>query len=316
MKSIMKLHIPDAADMASPVKHLLYHVPKTLVILPEDVKREFADLDKLALGFLNENRFVCGVDTKTGEIRVSTRALEVLWVTSYVAGIYYDIMWRRGALDRQVDIVPAEHPELKTAMELYFWLVNAWFDPTAPQSWPEDLPRPSPDNPPDSWEAYANECTLHGIGYILLHEIAHVARGHGPSSDDGTGWSIEQEKEADRQAIDWLLAEHPDPASRARIKRGVSVGLALVAQVAGAMFTGRFGGKSHPPEWQRLDQIIRYIEDHPAHPVFAFLSLVLPFFRRISGGQFRGEAYDSYLQAFDGFIDELSRTPNPSSGQR
>ena len=312
MKPIMTLHRPDAANMASPVKHLLSYVPRVLVILPENVKQEFSDIGKLSLDFLNQTRFVCNVDTKTGEIRVSNRALEVLWVTSYVAGIYYDIARRKGALRGSVVVDPAEYPELWKAMELYAWLINAWFDPTASQTWPEGFPQPTPDNPPDSWEAYANECTLYGVGYILLHEIAHVARGHGPSRGDA-GWSIEQEKEADRQAIDWLFSDQPDPASRTRIKRGIAVGLALVSQVAGAMFTGKFASKDHPPEWQRLDQIVHYIEDDPAHPVFAFLSQVLPFFRTISGGLFHGKAYDDYLQAFDGFIDQLSRLPKPTA---
>ena len=309
MTPIMKLHLPDVANMKSPVRYLLIHVPKTLVILPDDVKQEFADIGKLSLRFLDSNEFVCGLGKEPGAILVSTRALEVLWVTSYVAGIYYDIVRQKGGLTRRVEIDPAEHPQLWRAMELYVWLINAWLDPQAPQAWPTGFPQPSPDNPPDSWKAYANECALHGTGYLLLHEIAHAARQHGPNDD--SGWSIEQEKEADRQAMDWLFSDHPNPASPARIKRGTSVALALVAQVAAALFDGRMGGRTHPPRWQRLDQIIRYIEDDPAHPVFAFLAQVLQFFRSMSGGQFQGRAYDDYLHAFDGFIDELSRSFRP-----
>lgn len=306
----MTIHIQEIAGMTSPVTFLFAHVPKTLVILPEKLKQQFTELGKLSLRPINSTRFVCGVNVETGEIRVSVRAVEVLWVSGYVAGIYYDIARRKGGLEKRVGVNPAEHPELWKAMELYHWIINAWLDPEAEQAWPEHLPRPGQDDSADSWEAYATEQTLHSIGYLLLHEIAHVVLQHGPT--EASMWSIDQEKDADRLAIDWLLTEHPDSHSPQRIKRGIAVCMALVTQVAAGMFTGKFGGESHPAKWQRLDQVMRYLEEDSVHTVFAFLSLVLPFFRAISGGKFSDAAYQDYLHAFDSFIDELSRTPPPN----
>jgi hypothetical protein len=194
------------------------------------------------------------------------------------------------------------------ALDLFGWVFNAWKDPNAPQEWPIGLPRPSEPSRAPSSDGLADEITLMAIGYLILHEIAHIILLHGPT--EKSGWSIDQEKEADQQAVEWFLAAYRDSTDNQRIRRGLAIATALIKQVAEGMFTGDFGGETHPPKWQRLDQVLRLVEDDPQHPIFAFVAHLLPFYRSMSGKVFAPGVFDDFLHAFDSYIDQLSKTDN------
>ena len=292
--------------MQSPVAYLFEHVTKPLSMCSPAMRQMFIDSGmELKIRYTESTVFQCRFHHASSEIVFSTRFVEVLWVTSYLNAIYFHLANEKGAFSGQVVIDPLQEPELVTAMILFGRMLNAWHDPDSPQNWDDSLPRPNKTATKMSWENCADELTLTAIGYILDHEIAHVFLQHGPSKPGG--WSIEQEKDADRQAVDWYFADFPDSHSNERIKRGLGVASALIAQVAAGMFLKDFGGESHPPSWQRLDQVLRQIENDPFHPIFAFVTQLLPLYRSMSGGQFAEHLSADFLGTFDKFTDELSR---------
>ena len=259
----------------------------------------------LTLTYVESEQFIFSVNGETGLVTLSTRALEIIWASSYLNGIYYYTVGKKGGLSKSVAIDPSEEPEVLSAMKLFDWALNASLGKDVPKDWPDDLRQPSADVSRDSWENLADELTLVGVGYVLLHEAAHVFLKHDPSTP--SGWSIDQEKDADRQAVEWYFQDTA-PGSNERTKRGLGVATVLLARVASAMFTGKFGGQSHPISWQRLDQMIRLMESDGVHPVFAYLAHLLPLYRSMSGKTFAPGAFDDFLHAFDSFIDDLSRT--------
>jgi hypothetical protein len=312
MSSFLTIHKEEVPVMESPVAHLFEHVHKPLAVMSRAMREKLIGTGlKLTLRYEESTKFKCGYDHKTGEIVFSTRFVEVVWVTSYLNAIYFHLVRERGGLLRAVAIDPLQEPVLCAAMKLFGWMLNAWQDTEACQNLPEELPRPDEHAAKDSWENLADELTLVAIGYILLHEVAHVYLLHVPSKEGW--WSIEQEKDADRQAVEWYFADYPDSHSNDRIKRDLGVASALIAQVATGMFLKDFGGKSHPPSWQRLDQVLRLIESDCVHPLFAFASQLLPLYRSMSGGTFAKGASADCLAAFDKFIDELSQTVSPEA---
>jgi hypothetical protein len=246
------------------------------------------------------------VDSSTGEIIVSTRFLEALWVAAYVNSIYYDLAEKKGALRGQVEINPQAEPQLLAAMQLSHWMLSSIIDPNVPKEWPTGLPRPNENADKQSWENVADEMTLAGCGFILLHEIAHAKWKHKLSGD--TAKNISQEEQADQQAVDWYFADYPDSHSNDRIKRGYGIASALVLLVGIGMFAGNFSSSTHPPSHKRLREVLKSIENDPVHPVFAFSAQLLPLYRILKGDAGARGASTNYLDALDRSIDELSRS--------
>ena len=204
---------------------------------------------------------------------------------------------------------------MKSAMELFAWVLNAWLDPNAPQEWPQHLPKPTPDAEKQSWENFADELTLSSCGFLLLHEMAHVYFGH--HKIDDSWWSIEQERDADREASHWYFRDAPDSADHLHIKRLIGTANALLMSVIRGFYTGRFEGKSHPESWNRIYNVISQIEVDRKHPVYAFLAHVLPFYRKISGETFVGDEFAEFFAGFDKFINQISNLDllNPEQRQ-
>jgi hypothetical protein len=306
MCAFLNYSLEKVAEMKSPVRHLIPRIHESLSALSSETKELLVATGvKLALNYVESTKFTFEVDAKTGVITLSTRALEVFWITSYLNAVYYQTVQDKGGLTASVEIDPQEEPDLFRAMLLFAWIINASFDRATPQEWPEELPKPSVSASKGSWEDLADELTLAGIGFILLHEFAHVLLKHQPTQPGD--WSIDQEKEADQEAIRLYFKDLPDPASNQRVRRGLGVASVLLARVASAMFTGNYGGKSHPVSWQRLDQVVRQIEQDNDHPVFLFLAQLLPLYRSMSGKTPSQMRFEDFLQGFDKFIDEISQ---------
>jgi Peptidase U49 len=92
--------------------------------------------------------------------------------------------------------------------------------------------------------------------FILLHEFGHLNFGHRGSKGF---WSIQQEKDADRFAAEWLLesATKPDreiQATRLNVLFGVSV--ALLWLTVFNVFLGPQRGSTHPEGYDRLFQVL------------------------------------------------------------
>jgi hypothetical protein len=92
--------------------------------------------------------------------------------------------------------------------------------------------------------------------YILLHELGHLSFGHGRCQGY---WSVQQEKDADWFAADWLLQaaveKQGNPqAGRLNVLFGISV--ALLWLTVFNVFLGRRQSSTHPEGYDRLFQVL------------------------------------------------------------
>jgi hypothetical protein len=311
MSSFLTIHNKNVSAMKSPAAFLFEHASKPLDALSAEMKQKLIDTGlKLNLRYIESDDLRCDCDTSTGEITVSTRFVEALWVTSYLNFIYYDLVRQEGGLTGSVEIDPQQEPALDAAMQLSEWMLKSLLDPTKPKQWPTGLPQPIANAEKGSPEDLADEITLLGLGFILLHEVAHAYKKHAYSGAAAENHKLEHE--ADRIAADWYFADHQDPQSNGRIKRGIGIASALMLIVALETFHGSFGSHTHPPSYERLKTVLTSTENDPVHPVFAFVTQLLPLYRSMAGGQFAQDAAPSYRDAFDKLIDELSQLPPPA----
>lgn len=90
--------------------------------------------------------------------------------------------------------------------------------------------------------------------YILLHEIGHLSFGH--RRCEGY-WSVQQEKDADGFAADWLLDatnQKESQASRLNVLFGISVALLWLTVLN--VFLGPRRSNTHPEGYDRLFQVL------------------------------------------------------------
>ena len=125
------------------------------------------------------------------------------------------------------------------------------------------------------------------LAFILLHELAHLHYAHRRES----GYlSIQQEKDADWFAAEWLLdaasEKHPNPEARClHVLFGVSV--ALLWLTVFNVFLGQSESESHPEGYDRLFQVLdRGIDpaDHAESPMVWYFVSTLLFIHMDSAG--------------------------------
>lgn len=149
--------------------------------------------------------------------------------------------------------------------------------------------------------------------FILLHELAHLHYGHRYCQ----GYpSIEQEKEADQYAADWLLDSISGKTSNRRARR---VNLLLGISVALLWFTildvylGPQPSRTHPPAYQRLFQVIgRCVspdDETEANVIWDFIGRMLFGHMSIMGFDFDPAVFQQgdLKQTVSNLIDMISK---------
>ncbi len=313
--SVLIISPKQAEEFKTPVKHLWPHIHKGISALEKETKEELCNSGaRLTISIKESDEFVCGVEPRSGAVGISTGALQFVWSISYLNFLYYCRVVDAGGPFKSVTIDPTEDDDLRNAMKLFEWSLNVVSRRCSGEDWPEELPRPEKDPKKDSWEMFADEVTLESFGFILLHELAHVVLKHqGFTSEqrennDIAHWSLEQEREADAQAIEWFFRDLPNPSDGRRIKREIGVASILLGLVAKALFSGNWGGRTYPPTWQRLHSAVTSIEPDKEHVIYAFLSHLSTLYKSMAGKSgSQTPQMSSFAEAFEHFIDDLSR---------
>lgn len=303
---ILRINPYQADKMSTPVRHLWPSVHKALKALPEKVKQELLDTGVcLDVELIESSQFICHVQVDTQRMQISTGCLQMLWSCAYLNMMYWDKLYKAGGLTKPVVMDPENDRELQAAYKLFEWSLNVVEGTISEAEWPSDLPKPMVDSPNGSWAFLADELTLEAAGYLILHEMAHVCSKHSPTSH--SSWSIEQEKDADALAVLWMFQGEMNPTDGHQIKRAIAIATVFLMQCAVAMFTGEWGGMSHPPKWQRLDQVMRKIADDPVHPLFAFLGQLARMYRTMARGPETPVKFADFLDAFNKYIERFSQ---------
>ena len=131
------------------------------------------------------------------------------------------------------------------------------------------------DKAPESVPEHAMRAVFeNAVTFIILHEITHLKNGDRACLGEG---SIHQEKDADRGAAAWMLEGLEFDNSFMLRAFGIAVALAWLTTLD--VYLGPGGGKSHPPAYDRLSQVIgqyAYEDDDPVcETTWAFIYSIL-----------------------------------------
>ncbi len=174
------------------------------------------------------------VDIEAAEIRVGMLAVQRIW--GHCVGL-----WRIAEALKSVPMgapLPLEDAGVKAGLAALEWGMGLSDDSSA-------LPIPVAET--DEFEVF-----LVALGWILLHEVAHVRLEHQPIAS--TTDSIKEEQEADRWATEWVLSDWRDYSDEQRVftKRSIGVVIAHTYIAHIEQFAASFGPRTHPPAFERL----------------------------------------------------------------
>lgn len=264
-------------NITSPIKIILPKLHLAITNVAREKERIFAaECKDYSLNYIQSDDFIVRAYVQTKEIFFSTFVLEFLWVTSWVSIRFYDFIAGRNPVDSQTIDATAMSNEFQ-AMQ---WAYDKLLSRRSQTIWPSQIPLPFLDITPSVPHTYEELCKLRArdtmmsaFAYYFHHEMAHIRLNHNPVSD----FSIDQERDADRQAAQFLL-EGADPNNLLdwliqRRYLGVSIG--LNALLSRGIYTRKFHSDSHPRSFDRLAWILNeYITDAD-NEIYAFNVVIL-----------------------------------------
>lgn len=188
-------------------------------------------------------------------INIPLAALERLWAYVYSYLLLFDEVLNNPG----IEITPERSPQVRGAFDLLNWAAHGEKEKKRFE-WPAHLPRPNSDQIDPQRLEKTNRMFLGVLGFILLHEVAHLDKEHTLTKHAPAGERMSDEECADRWAAKWLLDRCGDYSSNPdyRIQRCCYVTLAL-SILNLVEFSLRYGPpKSHPPT---LERILKFSKD-------------------------------------------------------
>lgn len=254
---------------------------------------------------VNEEGISAKYDEKKNEVSVSVRLIEYVWIVSYTYPILYQYIQERREKDLNGSISFEENKETRMCMSMLEWAHRTYVVGENIGPWPDEFPVPKhPDEIVHAGEPVhvAQEFSLLIIAFVILHEIGHKYLQHAFTKDENV--SNEQEKDADRFALDWVLGyERIEDA--AREKRTIGIALGMTAFLTLEIHTGH-ETHTHPSMLRRLyDFAVEYGNDDNSI-VWAIAVVFMKLHMEIRGieapaakeGTFK-EQYDIYSEVIE-----------------
>lgn len=232
---------------------------------------EFSDAKGISIEFTDDTRFNIRVNLASNTIKLPIGALNYLWSATHLFVAMY-----QAYVDAQKNFKTTfdtgADPATSAAVDLFNWASNDLIAGTL--IWPTDAPRPSLTHAPGDLIHLTNEIFLAALAWILHHERAHVELEHSGNSN-GTD-SVRQEKDADRSASQWVMADCADEIERQKRAFGISTGFLAMALLDSPQ--SRIPEvKSHPPDMERLLDNLEIAKLNQENIVFSYSFVVLQF---------------------------------------
>lgn len=274
--------------------------PSKLAPERADALKKICDQHNLELVIDDKPKFSICVSLDTHEITVPVAAMEYMWAQClrfWVVSQEYARAQHAGA--EKFDL--HGNKRLQDVVQLVEWS-GGNIRGTGKEVWPDNLPRPRND-PCDEDLKVANELFLGAMGWVILHEVAHVHLNHAESA--GT-YSQQQEKEADQFATNWVL-ESVSQADPRFNKRMFCIAAALLClQSFETVAAPRWRG-SHPPANERIYYCLEKYRCAETERVVAFLVVCLQvlFAETDVSPDIDGPSFDSILDRL--FVDITRR---------
>jgi hypothetical protein len=272
-------------------------------VAPEKAEDLFARVRHIKLNFVYEphnhaGRFEFSASPRSSVINVHQGALELLWAASFAFPVLFQIC--RDSQQRGRDRMnAADFPELQQAFRLYGWALNKCCTAVC-EPWPREFP--SPQNS-DSQTRLATELFLVAVGWILLHESAHILLNH---VDGPADLLKREEREADAFATEWLLEGVNDP--KMLQKRSLGITIANLSLMALDLRAKRLDLPQHPRSVERLNANLRnYLSDADAELACALAIAVLQAHFSIFGVNHTIDHDAAFGCLLDGLCVDLTR---------
>jgi hypothetical protein len=253
------------AGTTSPIRHLLPALGEVFErVAPEHRANLRERTEDVTMEVLDSNKFECKAIAAFKLIVLSTRTIELTWAFSYAWWAFYHKEIAGTKADGQtVDLTGRDY--LQPALRLLTWAVRERtkradeHDHGVNRSWPEDQVSPTPPHAYASDEHVADEMTLVGAAFMMLHELAHTYLE--PEADSaGVVSELAHERDCDAEAARWMLSSS-ELSVEERGKRALGIAVALLLITTRGIHTGDHDGRQHPFDFDRLIDILEtYVE--------------------------------------------------------
>lgn len=238
------------------------------------------------------------LSTSGDHINISEGALNLTWCASYASWFIY-----RAYVDAQKaggsTVKLGRDKEAVLALDLYEWAI-ACVKSKRYEPWPAWAPRPT--RLPESEALHvATEIFLTTIGWMLLHELGHIAHQHPVLV---TAIAKAEEHEADRFATSHVLEGVLDPAIL--LKRSIGIALANVILIL-IDFIASSPVDSHPDPEERLSRNLRENQLADSNPVHAFATALMQVHLQRFGVKLELKENENFASFVDDFCLALKR---------
>ena len=319
---IIDFQIPSPA---TPIWEVMLAAPNAIAaIAPERTDELMPRLRKLQLTFSNDNAYAPYCRPNEQSITIDSGFVEGLWCASYAYNAF------RKSLEHQVATSTGDgpkmrldhslsNPEINYGVELLREAVDAAIS-KRPIDW-NSAPRPSTAvelSLGSSLVEKTGEMTRFGLAFVIHHELAHIYLNHIPQSEDQT-WTLEQEKDADSGAIEWVLGSLPpqstcDAQIAKRLCAVVFVTSFLtaigLAKCSASQYSSRMSNGTHPQPYDQLDKAVKHntIQSNEALTDFATstaCAALLPAIRLANISLAKSPYYD-FPSLYEECLNQLS----------
>lgn len=241
--------------------------------------------------------------TNGQHITISVGALNLLWCASYAYFLAYQAFL--SAQQSGLSVVKLGiNQETIDALNLYDRALDSVRSERL-ESWPEQAPRPTPTPDFGSSIHVANEIFLTAAGWILLHEIGHIANDH-PLVTDFTRSKL-LENEADRFATEHALGGVSDPSVLLKRALGIAVANIVLLTIDISLQSDEFRTRHHPPTEERLIRNLRGPLLPESHPIHAFLAAMLQIHLTRQGVPHDLNEHATFSSLVDDFCSAMSK---------
>lgn len=245
-----------------------------LELIPESIYAISPDADASAEAYVGridihldyDNSFKFYTFPANRQIFMSTKILDLVWITAYSMGILYHEVVSIQDPEKETATIDVTQPHIKTAINMLFSVYGSMANNSALE-WGEDWPMPNLDTGDRNIEL-ANDLMLGALAFMFHHEIAHI-------NQSSNYLGVQREQEADMKAAEWIFRDL-GLSETAIAKQGLSVVSALIVLNSCGIILNWWGGITHPFVYDRLIMIIeRFFKNSPNSQVWSFPSVVI-----------------------------------------
>lgn len=202
-----RLPTPGAGTPIAPVIPLVAH--SLVNLAPERSDDVLKEISNKSLVLTNDPFFNAWASSERGEIGLTMNLVECLWCAAYAYWVFErEVESQVAAGSSPIVLTPVPGNRVQRGMSALTAAVDAASTGT-PLVW-TGLPVPQVGFPPGTDEQAATEMALAAIGFVLHHELSHLRLGHQTRAQDESSWTLDKEKDADSEAIEWILGSTPD----------------------------------------------------------------------------------------------------------